>query len=205
MSTFFPPTLAGLASLLRFAPFALGIAAAVGCSAETASDTNSAENGLVGCASDGGAPDASPADGGAPTTCPEFVGECTIDTGPADLDGDGCIDGCVALAVRGNILFPTGFTSTSGAPATIEVLDTSYADAPSVAIGRVATTVTGSVTPFAVPITGVRSNRSYTVHVHVDVDGNGAISNGDYITMESFPVLTQGHPSVVAVTVQPVP
>jgi hypothetical protein len=30
--------------------------------------------------------------------CPEFLGECTLGTLPADLNGDGCIDGCLAEA-----------------------------------------------------------------------------------------------------------
>jgi len=29
--------------------------------------------------------------------CPEFVGDCRAGEAPADLDGDGCIDGCKAL------------------------------------------------------------------------------------------------------------
>lgn len=29
--------------------------------------------------------------------CPEFVGDCREGDVPADLDGDGCIDGCKAL------------------------------------------------------------------------------------------------------------
>lgn len=29
--------------------------------------------------------------------CPEFVGDCRAGEAPADLDGDGCIDGCKAV------------------------------------------------------------------------------------------------------------
>ena len=42
------------------------------------------------------------------------------------------------------------------------------------------------------------------VRVHVDVDGDGEVSTGDYITMESYPVLTYGHPRRVSVTVREV-
>ena len=44
----------------------------------------------------------------------------------------------------------------------------------------------------------------YNVRVHVDVDGDGQVSRGDYITMESYPVLTWGQPSYVAVRVREV-
>jgi hypothetical protein len=44
----------------------------------------------------------------------------------------------------------------------------------------------------------------YQVRVHVDVDKDGKVSRGDYITTESYPVLTFGHPSRVRVRVRPV-
>ena len=43
---------------------------------------------------------------------------------------------------------------------------------------------------------------SYGVRVHIDVDGDGEVSTGDFITMESYPVLTFGYPSRVAVVVR---
>jgi hypothetical protein len=43
---------------------------------------------------------------------------------------------------------------------------------------------------------------SYIISVHIDVDGDGQISQGDYINMESYPVLTLGHPDQVAVCVR---
>ena len=44
----------------------------------------------------------------------------------------------------------------------------------------------------------------YAVRVHVDIDGDGQVSRGDYLNMESYPVLTYGHPSRVTVRVQEV-
>ena len=37
-----------------------------------------------------------------------------------------------------------------------------------------------------------------------DVDGDGQVSRGDYITMESYPVLTHGYPHVVIVRLRKV-
>jgi uncharacterized lipoprotein YbaY len=45
---------------------------------------------------------------------------------------------------------------------------------------------------------------SYAVYVHVDVDGDGQVSRGDYISMESYPVLTFGYPDRVTVRVREV-
>ena len=45
---------------------------------------------------------------------------------------------------------------------------------------------------------------SYAVRVHVDVDGDGQVSRGDYINIESYPVLTFGYPNRVTVRVREV-
>jgi len=42
-------------------------------------------------------------------------------------------------------------------------------------------------------------NAQLAVRVHIDLSGNGRYSRGDFITMESYPVLTRGHPSLVTV------
>ncbi|MFL6320867.1 MAG: hypothetical protein ACJ71P_15035 [Nitrososphaeraceae archaeon] len=36
--------------------------------------------------------------------------------------------------------------------------------------------------------------RSYAIRVHIDVDNNGKINSGDFINMESYPVITHGYP-----------
>jgi hypothetical protein len=35
----------------------------------------------------------------------------------------------------------------------------------------------------------------YTVAAHADLDGDGAVSVGDYVSTEAYPVLTRGHPN----------
>jgi len=45
---------------------------------------------------------------------------------------------------------------------------------------------------------------SYSVRVHVDVDGDGEVSVGDYISPESYPVLTYERPNHVDVRVEEV-
>lgn len=36
--------------------------------------------------------------------------------------------------------------------------------------------------------------RLYSIRVHIDVDNNGKINSGDFITMESYPVFIHGYP-----------
>lgn len=45
---------------------------------------------------------------------------------------------------------------------------------------------------------------SYGVRVHIDVDGDGKVSQGDFISMQSYPVITFGHPSEVSILVRQV-
>jgi hypothetical protein len=44
----------------------------------------------------------------------------------------------------------------------------------------------------------------YTVRVHVDLDGDGRVSTGDYLSTASYPVLTSGHPTILTIEVHPV-
>jgi hypothetical protein len=42
--------------------------------------------------------------------------------------------------------------------------------------------------PFEIIVDIIPVRAYYTIWVHVDVDADGQVSIGDYITMESFPV-----------------
>ena len=43
---------------------------------------------------------------------------------------------------------------------------------------------------------------SYAVRVHIDIDGNGAVTKGDFISMQSYPVITFGYPREVSILVR---
>ena len=45
---------------------------------------------------------------------------------------------------------------------------------------------------------------SCNVRAHVDLNGDSRISAGDYITMQSYPVLTYGYPRRISITVREV-
>lgn len=86
----------------------------------------------------------------------------------------------------------------------MRVEETSRLDAPA---SRIAEVVLRGVSIFAgsppLPFTvrdvvPVPSGR-YVVRVHADVDGDGQVSRGDYVSKQSYPVLTSAEPDMVAV------
>jgi len=44
----------------------------------------------------------------------------------------------------------------------------------------------------------------YSVRVHADVDGSGAVSRGDYVSTQSYPVKAGGQPEALTIVVRPV-
>jgi uncharacterized lipoprotein YbaY len=50
----------------------------------------------------------------------------------------------------------------------------------------------------------VDPRRRYVVSAHADLDGDGSVSAGDQLSMQSYPVATFGHPLAVVVDLRPV-
>jgi uncharacterized lipoprotein YbaY len=112
--------------------------------------------------------------------------------------------------LEGEITFAKTGTSFSGATAYIKLEDVSQADTGSIIVAQ---QVIGDIShqqgqeeKIQVSLQGqiLNERASYIVSVHVDVDGDGQISKGDYINMESYPVLTFGFPNQISVYVQQV-
>ena len=111
--------------------------------------------------------------------------------------------------VTGNVVIEGG-RPFSGAQMRIMLEDVSRLDAPSIGIAEqviddvVYNPGSGASLEFSLHGAIPNERANYTVRVHVDVDRDGQVSRGDYITMESFPVLTHGHPERVTVRVREV-
>ena len=78
-----------------------------------------------------------------------------------------------------------------GSPLVVRVLDTTYADAPAQLIAEVKTRVPAGRGAFlqSVELLAVaRGANEYTVRAHVDVDGDGEVSSGDYVSTAAYPV-----------------
>lgn len=104
-----------------------------------------------------------------------------------------------SLLVEGRIILEDA-PPFSGATAYVRMEDVSRADAPSRVISeQILRNVSYSPQQngIAFVLHGMMPTPSgrYTISVHIDLNNNGKIDPGDYITMESFPVLTGGRPN----------
>ena len=81
-----------------------------------------------------------------------------------------------------------------GASIRVEARDTSYADAVAAVVGSTRGEVRGELGRWLTTVElAMEANPSgCTIWVHVDVDGDGRVSEGDFITMASYPVPAGG-------------
>jgi uncharacterized lipoprotein YbaY len=110
--------------------------------------------------------------------------------------------------VRGKIVFDPEPEDLSRAKIYIRLADTSLADAPSRVVSEQvlmelppAGTAKGHLS-FALHGALPDPRASYSVSVHVDMQNDGKISQGDYINMQSYPVLTYGYPDRITLLVR---
>ncbi|MCQ1537069.1 hypothetical protein FTO70_15595 [Methanosarcina sp. KYL-1] len=90
--------------------------------------------------------------------------------------------------IQGNILFESLETPVEDATVYIRLDDVSLADAPSTVIAE--TSIEGvsvgpegkDSIPFTLVFQELVDNRTYSLYVHIDADGNGRVSKGDYVT-----------------------
>jgi hypothetical protein len=110
--------------------------------------------------------------------------------------------------LEGEITWENMEASFSGATAYIRLEETSRADFASRIIAeQIIQNVslhTGGKNKLKISLHGEIPDKkaTYIVSVHIDTDGDGQVSPGDYITVESYPVLTFGHPNQVAICVR---
>lgn len=112
--------------------------------------------------------------------------------------------------VRGEIHLPKA--DVPGARAEVRVLieDVSRADAYSPVIAvqhqHAVPLEDACVVPFEVevPEEAVDPGNDYSIRVHIDISGSGEIEVGDFVSTQSYPVLTRGYPSEAKVDVRKV-
>lgn len=112
--------------------------------------------------------------------------------------------------VKGEIKFAGKPELPDSAKAYVRLLDTSLADAPSTVVAEqviehiASFRSKGEKVTFVLEPKSIDERDTYYVSVLVDIDGDGKISKGDYISMQSYPVLTFGSPSEVTIEVKKV-
>jgi uncharacterized lipoprotein YbaY len=111
-----------------------------------------------------------------------------------------------APLVKGEISFDKkNVKSFSGATIYIRLEDVTMQDAPSKLISQQViknvsydSSAAGHQKKVKFALFGDRIaidfTRLYAISIHIDVDNNGKINSGDFINMESYPVITHGYP-----------
>lgn len=90
--------------------------------------------------------------------------------------------------IQGNILLESQKAPVENATVYIRLEDVSLADAPSTVIAETSimdvspTPGNANSVPFTLGFPKLADNRSYSLYVHVDTDGDGRVSKGDYVT-----------------------
>jgi uncharacterized lipoprotein YbaY len=110
--------------------------------------------------------------------------------------------------IQGRVVFDESAESFAGATLYVFLEDTTYADdsAEKIAEQVIENVAYDARAPNDLPFTlygEVPDQRArYTLRVLVDLDGDGRISQGDFINTQSYPVLTRGKPSDITVRVK---
>ena len=98
------------------------------------------------------------------------------------------------FTIWGDILFDKPAVLCSSTSVYVRVLDFSLADAPAkIIVEKKLLNPTLKKEPvdrtlYSLQCPKLDKSRMYTMDVHVDITGDGDVSKGDYITMESYPV-----------------
>jgi hypothetical protein len=87
----------------------------------------------------------------------------------------------------------------------VQVEEVTAADAPARVVAR--TVAPGirlsGITRLTLDVPPPDPHSRYTVRVHADLDGSGAVATGDLVSTRSNPVLTEGRPDTVDVLLSP--
>jgi uncharacterized lipoprotein YbaY len=92
--------------------------------------------------------------------------------------------------VRVEVVSEGGETPPVGAPLVVQVLDTTYADAPARVVAEATANVEHDRAGEAQTVeleADLGGNADYRVRAHVDVDGDGAVGPGDFVTTAAHP------------------
>lgn len=108
--------------------------------------------------------------------------------------------------VRGTITFAREFPASPNGRLYVRLLDVTMADAPARMVSEQVLDLPAGPGPAAFELRApeIDEHASYIVMAHADLDADGAVSRGDFITTQSYPVLSFGHPDRVQILLKPV-
>jgi uncharacterized lipoprotein YbaY len=126
-------------------------------------------------------------------------------------NGEAKSNSAESILVRGRVLFQNIRTALPReATAYIRLDDTSELDVPSKTVAQVVlrdfARFVNERKPLLFVLYGTKppENRSYSVDVLIDLDGDGRVSKGDFITMQNYPVRSFDPPTEIQIEVKEV-
>ncbi|WP_164999236.1 YbaY family lipoprotein [Methanohalophilus profundi] len=128
--------------------------------------------------------------------------------GIGDYDENVVISEETGNTFDGAVTFDSLEEPFSNVTVNITIEDVSLADAPSTIIGQTTlenvsrNNITDSDIPFEISYRTLREGHTYSLSAHVDVDGDGVISGGDYLSTQHVDVPYSGVENVVEVPVE---
>ncbi|WP_406657309.1 YbaY family lipoprotein [Methanolobus sp. ZRKC2] len=108
-------------------------------------------------------------------------------------------------SIKGIITFDSE-ESLTNATAYIKIEDVSLADAPSTVVSQITlediSIDNGSSIPFEISYSELQEGHTYSLSAHMDVDGDGSVSGGDYLTTQHVEVPVSGTEETIEVPVE---
>ena len=110
--------------------------------------------------------------------------------------------------VSGDIVLPPEEVPAKPVDVLVYVEDVSRADAPSAVVGeqilKGVSLHSGEALSFTIEVAtnNINERNLYSVRVHIDTSQSGDITIGDFVSTQSYPVLTRGYGTEVRVNVK---
>jgi uncharacterized lipoprotein YbaY len=112
-------------------------------------------------------------------------------------------------SISGTLEFHDVRRPASGVTVYVRVEEASRADAPAAVVAQImlrGVEVAAAAPPLPFDLSGIPTAPAgrYVVRAHADVDGDGRITRGDYISTQSYPVLAGAAADVVRIVLHEV-
>lgn len=105
----------------------------------------------------------------------------------------GCVDSPAQNMLRGTVSFEEQNISITNATAYVTIEDVSIADAPSAVveeqtIPNISINKANNTFQYAIATGKLDEGKDYSLSVHIDIDGDGNVSQADYVTTQHYPL-----------------
>lgn len=110
--------------------------------------------------------------------------------------------------IKGEITFEKDAPSFTGATLHVYLENISFIDAASEVVADYIewninfNPNTSNSIPFEIVYKNLDPGDRFAIRVHIDVDKDGKVSKGDFINVQSYPVITFGYPKEITVIVK---